>query len=322
MLFPFGRTYQRSRIAAGKLLRGEGLPMARLGVAVLLGATLCWAYWPMFASIAERWAHEPQYSHGYFVPLFALFLLWDRRQHCPQHFQGASVGALVVGTGAVLYLGGTLFHVPSVTAVSLLPSVLGIFLLVGGVNAARWSWPAICFLLFMLPLPFRIEVSLAHPLQRLATTASTATLITLGFQATADGNIITVNDSEILVAQACGGLSMCLTFLALTVGCALVIRRPLLDKLVLIVSAIPIALIANVTRITITGVLNDLVGSNAARSFYHDFAGWFMMPFALGMVWLILWILARLLVGPGPAGPLPIYRVATPRACQSSVVGS
>jgi exosortase len=318
MLFRFGSLFQRSRIAAGKLLRGEVLPGARLGAAVLLGGGLCWAYWPMFVTIAERWAHEPQYSHGYLVPLFAVFLLWDRRQHRPQQFQGSSLGALLVGAGVALYLSGTYFHFAWVVAVSLLPSLFGLCWLLGGTGAVRWSWPAICFLLFMLPLPFNVEVGLAHPLQRLATVASTAALVVLGFPATAEGNVITVGDSEILVAEACGGLSMCLTFLALAVGCALVIRRPLLDRVVLILSAIPIALVANVVRITITGVLFDQVGSSAARSFYHDFAGWFMMALALGMVWLILQILARLLVEPKSTGPVPVGGVVTARAGSSA----
>jgi exosortase len=308
MLSRLGCIFERGRIASGKLARGEVLPLAQLGVMALLGASVCWAYWPVFANIAERWAHEPQYSHGYFVPLFAAFLLWDRRRYCPQHLRGKPAGALLIGAGVVLYLSGTYFHFFWVSAASLLPSVFGIGVLLGGAGAVRWSWPAICFLLFMLPLPFNVEISLAHPLQRLATDASTVVLVLLGFPATAEGNIITVSDSEILVAEACGGLSMCLTFFALAVGCAIVIRRPLLDKIVLILSAIPIALIANVIRITITGVLYELAGSAAAKTFYHDVAGWFMMFLALGMVWLLLRLLARLLVEPeASAGPLPIF---------------
>jgi exosortase len=306
-----GGTFQRIKLAGGNVLRAVVRSPLQVGVAVLLASCLCWAYWPMFVTIAERWAHEPQYSHGYFVPLFAGFLLWHRRQLCPQPFQGSPRGAFLVGAGALLYLGGTYFHFPWIHAVSLLPTVFGAFLLLGGMAAVRWAWPAIAFLGFMLPLPYQVETSLAHPLQQLATEVSRVVLVLLGFQATADGNIITVGDSEILVAQACGGLSMCLTFIALAVGCALVIRRPLLDRIVLILSAIPIALIANVIRITITGVLYDLVGSRAARSFYHDFAGWFMMALAVGMVWLILKVLGRLLVSAESATPMPIAVVGT-----------
>lgn len=303
----FSSSCQWSNIEVTRWLCSNGRLNTRGITLLLLGASLLWSYWPVFATIAERWAHEPQYSHGFFVPLFALFLLWDRRHHCPESFQGTPWGALLAGAGVALYLSGTLFHFAWFSAASLLLTLLGCALLLGGVGALRWSWPSICFLFFMLPLPFSVEVSLAHPLQGLATEASTFILVLLGFPATAEGNIITIGDSEIRVAQACGGLSMCLTFVALAVGCALVIRRPLLDRMLVILSAIPIALIANIVRVTITGVLYEKVGGDAARHFYHDFAGWFMMALALGMVWLLLKILGRLLVEPEATQPLPVH---------------
>src|SRR5207245_1137782 len=163
---------------------------------------------------------------------------------------------------------------------------------------------ALTFLLFMLPLPYRVEQALAQPLQRVATHASTFSLEILGFQPTAQGNIIWVHDdTRIGVVEACGGLSMLLTFVALAVAFALVIRRPALDKGLLIASAIPIALFANVTRITVTAILHELVGGRAARVFFHDLAGWFMMLLALALLWLGLHILSRLLVEPEAEKP-------------------
>jgi exosortase len=193
---------------------------------------------------------------------------------------------------------------------SFLVSITGGVVLLGGGPAWRWSWPALGFLLFMLPLPFQLEAALSHPLQRLATAASTYGLQTLGLPALAQGNIIIIDDLKIGVLEACNGLSMLLTFFALSTAMALVIRRPLATKIVLVWSAVPIALVLNVARITVTGVLHRTVGSAIANAVFHDLAGWLMMPLALGFLWLELLLLARLLIWAETTGPVPV--IASP----------
>lgn len=281
-------------------------PYLRFAAPILLALVLAWAYWPTLTSLAERWTYEPQYSHGYLVPLFAGLLLWQRREDCPTVLHGSPSGLLVLGAGLALWLSGAYVQIPGLEAVSLLACLVGGVLVVGGWPALRWSWPALAFLLFMFPLPARMEGALAQPLQRLATQASTAALIICGLPATAEGNIIAINESQIGVAEACSGLSMLLTFFAIAVGCALLIRRPLLDRVVLVLAAIPIALVANVVRITITGILYETASRESARLFFHDLAGWFMIAFALGLVWLIVEILNRLLIEPPEPTPLPV----------------
>src|SRR5262249_13540567 len=137
--------------------------------------------------------------------------------------------------------------------------------------------------------------ALAPSLQRLGTLASTYTLETLGFPAIAEGNIILLNDARIGVVEACSGLSMLIIFFALSTAVAIVIQRQLWEKLVIVASAIPIALIANITRITLTGMLHELAGQ-AAAGFFHDWAAWFMMPLALLLLAVELKLLTRLFV--------------------------
>ena len=97
------------------------------------------------------------------------------------------------------------------------------------------------------------------------------------------------------------------TFLALTAALAIVVKRPPLERLVLVLSALPVAVAANVLRISVTAVLHETVGSGVAYAVYHDWAGWFMMPAALGMLGLELALLKRLTIrGPEPLVPLPL----------------
>src|SRR5262249_49418232 len=147
-------------------------------------------------------------------------------------------------------------------------------------------WPAILFLFFMVPLPFTVATLLSAPLQGLATVCSTFVLQTLGLPALAEGNIIRINDAHIGIVEACSGLRMLVVFFALSTGMALLIKAPLGDKLFLVASSVPIALVANILRITITGMLHEMVSSEIANIFFHDVAGWLMMPLALVMLWL------------------------------------
>jgi exosortase len=270
-------------------------------LAGLLAMGLIWFYWPTVAEMVHRWSTDPRYAHGYLVPVFAVVLLWLRRQRLAGFTLRPSLGGLaLIGVALALRLAGAYFYFGWLEAASLLPALAGLCVLVGGWRSLRWSWPAIAFLIFMVPLPFRLEGALAYPLQRVATKASTYALQTLGFPALAEGNVILLDDVEIGVVEACSGLSMLFTFFAMAIGVVLVIRTPWLDKILIVASAIPIALLMNVIRITVTGVLHETVGSRVANLVFHDLAGWLMMPMAVGLLWLELALLARLFVAPAP----------------------
>jgi exosortase len=278
------------------LCRSPQLPfLAALAVGVL---ALVWAYWTTLGDMAQRWARDPQYSHGYLVPGFAVLLLCLRRRQLAGDVAGSWLGWPVLVLGLALRLVGAFFYFVWLDDVSLLPCLAGLFLLFGGRTGLRWAWPAVAFLLFMVPLPHRVSVSMAAPLQDFATTTSTFLLQTLGFPALAEGHIIRLNEVEIGIVEACSGLRMLVIFFALSTGVALVIRRALWEKLVLVFSAVPIALAVNVVRITVTGILHETVGSEWANAVFHDLAGWLMMPLALAALGLELHLLNRLFLEP------------------------
>src|SRR5205085_1952718 len=125
--------------------------------------------WPTLGTMAERWTNEPQYSHGFLVPLFALAVLLVRRPQRLPAWQASWWGAPVMAGALVLrWLAAEMDNQP-LDGMALLAMLTGVVLLVGGPAVLKWTWPAIAFLAFMLPLPFAVEISLSHPLQRLAT---------------------------------------------------------------------------------------------------------------------------------------------------------
>ena len=264
---------------------------------VALVGCLSWALWPVLVAMAERWSSDPRYAHGYLVPMFSLALLWMRRdQILSASLRPSNWGVVLVAVGAAIQLLGGYFRQGSIEGFSLLPYCAGVALMLGGWPALRWSLPSIMFLFFMIALPWRIEKALDPPLQSLATLASTRTLQTLGFTAFSEGNVIQLNRARIGVMDACSGLSMLITFVALSTGMALVVNRPLLDRIVLVLSAIPVALIANIARITLTGILHETVGGPVADHFYHDLAGWVMIVFALLLYWGEIRLLSHMLI--------------------------
>src|SRR5262249_12886158 len=147
-----------------------GLATALAGL-ILVGA---WAYLPTLAAMGHKWVSDPQYSHGYLVPLFSLYLLWQRRDHLANAHWGIDWRGLpLLAVGMLLRFAGAYVYFDWLDAVSLLPTLAGICVLFGGRAALGWAWPAIGFLLFMVPLPYRIETALGQPLQRMATIGST-----------------------------------------------------------------------------------------------------------------------------------------------------
>jgi exosortase len=252
--------------------------------------------------MAWRWSHDPQYAHGYLVPGFAAVLLWLRRDQLSTGRLAPSwIGAPVLACGLGIRLYGAYFHYVWLDAVSFLPCLAGLWLLIGGRTGWRWGWPAVAFLAFMVPLPYGFSLTMAGPLQRLATVASTFLMQTLGMPAVADGNVILLNEVEVNVVEACSGLRMLVVFFAFATAVALIVKRPLWEKLLLVVSAIPIALVVNVLRITATGVLYELVSAETAKLVFHDLAGWLMMPVALVILGLELQFLKRLMITPSLA---------------------
>ncbi len=277
-----------------------------MALAVAAGC-LFWAYWPTFTRMAERWASDPQHSHGFLVPVFALVILWSRRDRLQDSALIPSWwGLSLLLVGVLLWLGGAFIFVESVEAFSLIPTLAGLCLLLGGGAALRWAWPAIVFLGFMMPLPFQVDQFLAQPLRRIATAASTYLLQLLGFPALSEGNLILIGELKLGVVQACSGLGMLVTFFALSTAVALVLRRGLADNLILVGSAVPIALIANILRVTATAAAHVTLGKEAADGWLHDLSGWLMMPLALGLLWLELAFLDHLFRPVEATRPLPL----------------
>jgi len=264
-------------------------------VALLVAAATAFAFWPTLAALYSKWVNDPQYSHGLLVVPFAVGLLWAKRDRFPAEVRPAPFIGLILLVLAVAgrVLGGVIYFA-WLEAFSLLPFLAALTLIFGGFGAFRWALPAIAFLVFMIPMPCSVEIQLGAPLQTIATIASTYVLQTLGQPALAEGNTILIKDFKLGIVEACSGLRMLVTFITFSTAVCMVVRKPVSDKLLILLSAIPIALMVNITRIVLTGLMYLYVDGHTAHVFFHDLAGWFMMPMALALLWVELWMLRHL----------------------------
>ena len=287
---------------------GRSLPRPAIlfSVLALLGV-LVWSYSSPLAMLVHRWWNEPDYLHGFLVPVFAGVLLWVRRDMIKtQTLQGSWWGLAFLGLCAAMRWTSACFFLRLIDPLSLVPCLAGLVLLIGGWRALRWAWPSLVFLVFAVPLPGFFADVLSHPLQRTGTIASTYVIQTLGIPAVAQGNVIVLTEAKVGVVEACNGLRMMMLFFAVCVGAAFLMRRNPVDKIIVVLSAVPIALIANVGRITVTSLLHETVSHDLADALFHDLAGWFMMPLAIVLLWMEIALLSKLLIEPAPKSPLAL----------------
>jgi exosortase len=275
---------------------------APLTILALLLVVLVAAYWDMFTLTKAAWEGDGLYSHGWIIPVIALGLLWLRWEPFgPVPMSERWIGLALLAVGLSLRLVAARYIVLHIDRWSFIPSIMGLFTLVGGLNVLRWSWPGLAFLFFMFPWPSKFEIAVLGSLQRVATACSTFVLQTLGVAAFRTGNLISIPGlgQPLNVAEACAGLRMATIFAALAVAMVFVIERPWWDKFVILLSAIPIALIVNIVRITVTALLYMVVGrdSYAVQEICHHYAGLvIMMPLALALLWIELQVLERVTI--------------------------
>jgi exosortase len=261
----------------------------------LLAGALFYLYIPVLTALVADWWDDPDYSHGFVVPLLSAYFGWKRRQQLAETaLQPRWWGCGVLLCGLSMLVLGTVGAELFVMRSSLVVVIAGVvWFRLGWQHLKLLAFP-IAFLQFMIPLPEILLNTIAFPLQLLAAKLSTASLQMIGLPVFRDGNIISLPHITLEIVEACSGLRSLVSLLALAVVFAYLSHRQIWKRVTLVVSAIPIALVANAFRIWGTGVLAHHYGSQVAEGFYHTFAGWLVFVVAFALMGVVGAVLSRL----------------------------
>jgi exosortase len=255
-------------------------PLVATGLVV---TGLIWVYAPVLAGLVRQWSSDDNYSHGYFVIPLAAYFAWERREAllgAPR--QPSAAGAALVAASLLLLVAGTLGAELFLTRVSLVGVLAGSVLFVWGRAPFRLLLFPMAFLLLMIPLPAIVFNQIAFPLQLLASQVGETAIAAAGIPVLREGNVLHLPARTLEVAEACSGIRslVSLLMLAIVLGCFTEPRMP--ARVLLVVAAVPIAILANAARVAGTGLVAEWVSPAAADGFFHSFSGWliFIVAFA------------------------------------------
>lgn len=292
------------KLIAKKAMLAEKLPFnifRGIGICVLMGVFL-WSYWPELVELRKIWLKSDEYSIGMLVPFLALHVLWSRARNISECRIRPSIWGLWFFVAAQAMRGFGLYYMyASADRLSFIVSIASLTILLFGWQVFRKTADVLLFLCLMLPLPRYIHTATMLPLQSAAAASAAFCLEMIGYSAINEANIITLNGTIVAVGEACNGLRMATAFLVIIGWIVLLVRREWWEKLILLLSSLPIALLCNTLRLTVTAVVfTKLTGEKWERVF-HDFGGYAMIPLALAMVVFELWILRKLTTVSGKA---------------------
>lgn len=267
-------------------------------VVLLLALATLGSYAQTVLALTREWTRDPNYSVGMIVPFAVLYLLWlDRDKLATVRIQPAWSGAVVLILAQAARLWGLAYLFESVERYSLLLTVAGLLLLVGGSGLLRRLAWILAIALLMVPLPGSLSVKISTPLQDLSTDGAVVALELLGVTVTQEGHVLHLdNRVPVAVAEACSGLRMLTAFIFVSAVFAYTVQRPRWQKIVILLSSIPIAILSNLIRLVATALLYMWTSDAMAERLGHDVAGWAMMPLAIAMVMAELWLMSYLVI--------------------------
>ena len=264
-------------------LRPANLVSILLPLAALVGL-----YYPVLTSLAQDWSTNDNYSHGFFIPLISGYMVYALREELRRvAVRPANWGLLLVLAGlGQLYIarvGSEYF----LQRTSLILVLLGMVLFLWGRNFTKKLLLPIGYLLFMVPLPAIIWNKIAFPMQLFSSAVTERVIQAIGLPVFREGNVLHLAQTTLEVVDACSGLRSLTTMFALAAALAWFSDCATWKKWLLFFAAAPVAIFANIVRLTATAGLASVYGEKVAQGFLHDFSGLFTFIFGLALLMLV-----------------------------------
>ena len=252
---------------------------------------LCYA--PVLTRLVQQWNNDEDMGHGFFVPVIAAYIAWQKRgKLLGRQLKPNYLGLVLVVFAAVQMYIGTLGAELFLARTAIVEAIVGIVLVLGGTYALRVMAFPLVVLCFMVPLPAVIYNRITFPLQIFASQVAAFVVELLGTPVLRDGNVLELPSQRLNVVEACSGIRslLSLTFLSLVYGYFFDNKSWM--RIALFVATVPIAIIANAGRVTLTGVMSE-INADLAHGTAHTASGWVIFMIALAIMVVVHQIINR-----------------------------
>ncbi len=262
---------------------------ARAGVDWLplawFGALLALCYAPVLQRLVRQWINDPDMGHGMFVPVIAGYIAWQKREaFLAEPARPAWWGLAILAWGGLQLFIATLGAELFLARTAFIISLVGVMLVVAGARRTRVLAFPLFLLCFMVPIPAIIFNQITFPMQLLASQVADATLSLLGIPVLREGNILELASQKLNVVEACSGIRSLLSLSFLSLVYAHFFDKKVWMRWVLLAATLPIAIIANAGRVTLTGIVSEYDPA-LAEGVFHYASGWVI--FMIALVFLI-----------------------------------
>jgi exosortase D (VPLPA-CTERM-specific) len=272
------------------------------GGLVLIGAALLLFYSQTLQGLWKLWISDPDYSYALVIPFVSAYIIWEKRiTLAATSVRPSWPGGIFVFLFLTVSVYGILGSSPSVVRCSLPLMILAVTLFCYGWQRFMVLLYPLSLLLFMIPLPTVLQTKIGVPLKYLSTKLGEIMLRAVGVSVYVEGNIIDLGVTQLQVVDACSGLRYILPLLGLGVIFVYFFEKTRWKQILLVIITIPISILANGLRISITGFLVQHYGLKTAEGFFHGFSGWLIFVFAI-VVLISVYMLLRLPARSKPAG--------------------
>ena len=260
-----------------------------------ISALVVGLYAPVLGPLVRDWWEDPNYGHGFLVPLFAAYVLWQERDRWSiLPARPANSGLAIMVFAILLLIAGFLGAELFISRTSLLVMLAGLVTFLCGWKILRTIWFPLAFLVLMIPLPVLIYNQITFPLQFLSSQLAATGIDALHIPVLREGNLLILPNYTLEVVEACSGIRSLMTLLTLAICYGYLTERRTWARITLVVLAVPIAVASNGIRIIGTGILTYFYGPGAAEGFFHAFSGWVIFVAALVLLLGTHWVLRKI----------------------------
>ncbi len=258
-------------------------PVPWVKIAWFMGLLIV-CYLPALTRLVNQWMNDEDMGHGFFVPIVAGYIAWlNREKLVAMDWRGSNFGLVIIALGAFQLMIGTLGAELFLQRTAFIESLVGVVLYLGGWQVLKELAFPLFLTVFMIPLPSIIYNQITFPLQLFASAVAENALSLLGIPVLREGNVLELASQKLSVVEACSGIRslLSLTFLSLVYG--FFFDKKQWMRWVLLGATIPIAIVANASRVTITGIISE-INTEFANGFFHILEGWVIFMVALGLL--------------------------------------